>query len=36
MVDLEDMLSEIDRKKQIPYDFTPMWNLKANQQKHNK
>ena len=36
MVDLENMLSEIDREKQIPYDFTPMWNLKTNQQKHNK
>ena len=27
----DGMLSE-NREKQIPYDFTPMWNLKTNQQ----
>ena len=37
-MDLEGiMLGEIDRKKQIPYDFTYMWNLieqKKQKQTH--
>ena len=30
------MLRELDRKRQIPYDFTYMWNLKNKNKKNEQ